>query len=142
MLINIIIAILLVMCSFTDFKFKKVSLHLLIIFAIAALLFRIDKLYNYGFVEIKNIGIDILPGLILLLLGKATEEKIGYGDGYVFVVIGVYIGFSRTLGILITAFFIIFVISMFLLMIQKINSRTGIPFIPAVFISFLIQLFL
>lgn len=139
MIINIIIVILLGISSFMDMKYRKISTRLLIVFGILAILIWVGKIYMNGIVEISKILLDILPGLILLLLGKATRESIGYGDGYLFIIIGLYIGFIRTVGILITALFLIAIISIFLLIIRKINRGTELPFIPVVLISYLLQ---
>ncbi len=139
MIINIIIIILLGISSFMDIKYRKISTRLLIVFGTAAILILAEKMYRNGIVEIGRMFIGILPGLLLLLFGKITSESIGYGDGYIFVIIGIYIGFIRTVGILITALFLSALISIFLLSIRKINRHTELPFIPVVLISYFIQ---
>lgn len=139
MIINIIIVILLGISSYTDIKNRKISMRLLLVFGILAILVWIEKLYTNGIIEVCTILVSILPGLLLLLLGKATRESIGYGDGYLLIVIGIYIGFIRTVSILITALFLTAIISIFLLIFRKVSRRTEFPFIPMLLISYLIK---
>lgn len=139
MIINIIIVILLGIASFMDMKYRKVSTRLLMAFGILAIPILAEKIYMNGMIEISKMFIDILPGLILLLLGKATGESIGYGDGYLFIIVGIYIGFIRTAGVLITALFLITIVSIFLLITRKANRGTELPFIPVVLISYFLQ---
>lgn len=139
MIINIILVILLGISSYTDIRNRKISMRLLLAFGILAIPIWIEKLYTNGIFEVSTILISILPGLLLLLLGKATRESIGYGDGYLLILIGIYIGFIRTVNILIMALFLTAIISIFLLIFCKANRRMELPFIPVVLVSYLLQ---
>lgn len=139
MIINIIIVILLGISSYTDIKMRKISMRLLLLFGILGIPVWIGKFYANGIYEICMFLFGMIPGALLLLLGKATSESVGYGDGYLFIVIGIYTGFSRTIGILVIALFLIAMLSIVLLIFQKANRKTELPFIPVVLISYLIQ---
>lgn len=82
----------------------------------------------------------ILIGLILMLLAKFTEEKIGYGDGWVFVVTGIYIGFRANLYLLFLSLFFSAIISMILLICKKAKRKTELPFVPFMVPAYLLLL--
>ena len=79
----------------------------------------------------------ILIGVVMLLLAKFTEEKIGYGDGWVFMVTGIYLGLRANLYLLFVSLFLSAVVSMILLICKKAEYKTELPFVPFVLPGYL-----
>lgn len=45
-------------------------------------------------------------GLLFLIIGKATNEALGYGDGLIILILGIYLGFWTLLAVLTGAYFL------------------------------------
>lgn len=136
MIVNIFILTLLIIASISDIRNKKISNHLLIAFGILVIPVFFWRCYHGQFLAAKSVPWGVLPGLVCLLLGKITRESIGYGDGYLISIIGMYMGLSKTIGLVITALFFIGLFSIGMLLFQKANRKTQIPFIPALLMAF------
>ena len=70
-----------------DLREKKISLLYLKIGAGVALMFLLWGIGNQG-IKIMDILVSCLPGILFLSLAKLTKEKIGEGDGLLFLIIG------------------------------------------------------
>lgn len=78
-----------------------------------------------------------LAGILLRLFGGLTQEAIGKGDGDLTAAIGIQLGFFRSLELLMYAFLLSALISMFLILLKKADRKKKIPFIPFLFIGYL-----
>lgn len=82
---------------------------------------------------------DIIGGLMIgvLLYGISvfTHGKIGKGDGFLFMVTGVYLGFWNNIVLLWLACVIAGGIGMFVLVFRKKGKNYQMPFVPFVWIS-------
>ena len=82
----------------------------------------------------------LLPGGLLLLCGRITRQAIGYGDGLLLLICGIYLG-GKTAGILfMTGLFFLFPMSLCLLISGKAGRKTQIPFAPFLLASYLLWL--
>lgn len=86
-------------------------------------------------IGILNRLLALIPGLILLLTGFVTRQQIGYGDGIIVLLTGLMVGIKNCLSILVLGFGLIFVFSIFLLLIKKIKKKHRIPFVPFLFLA-------
>lgn len=78
--------------------------------------------------EIKVGGAGI--GVIFLLIAKFTKEQIGYGDGWMVLILGIYLGIWELLQLLCVGFALCFVLSCVGIACKKMTRRTRIPFYP------------
>ena len=71
-----------------DIREKTISVNTVLLFMILAIIYRglVGCLFSYEMVE------SLIPGGILLLLSVITKESIGFGDGIVVVVLGLWTG--------------------------------------------------
>lgn len=81
-----------------------------------------------------------LPGIFLLTVGWATGQEVGYGDGIVLLVIGIYLGFSAGISIFLTALLLITPVSLFYIACKKAGRRKKLPFIPFLLAGYLLWL--
>lgn len=78
--------IILYAMALEDYRVHRLSENKMLLFAILGIGAKVYRstLFQTGF------WIPYLPGLFLLLVGWATKEQIGYGDGMVVLLMGFY----------------------------------------------------
>lgn len=84
----------------------------------------------------------VMPGVICLFLAHITREQIGYGDGWIIVLMGILLGIKNVLVITIVALTILTCLSFVLLITRKVGRKTAIPFIPFLLLGNVSTLFL
>ena len=77
------------------------------------------------------IGISIISG-----------EQIGRGDGMVIAALGILCGVRNTLGIVCFASLFMLVPALVLVICKKGNKKTKLPFLPALFLGYLVNILL
>lgn len=124
---------ILFICSVEDWKKKTIALWKICFYGFAAagiyigeLLFQSSNLYE----SLLSAAAGAIPGIILFLLGKASDEAIGYGDCWIVLILGISMGFWNVLGILSTAFWGIFTWAVCVFLKKKKSRNKQIPFIP------------
>ena len=75
-------------------------------------------------------ALAMIPGLFLLLIAKVTKENIGYGDGWVLLILGNFFSLMEILSILQIAVFFVMICSLALLCSKKVTGSYQIPFLP------------
>ena len=68
--------------------------------------------------------------MVFLIISRATEESLGYGDSILITVLGIYMGFWNILTLLVTAFFLGAVFSGVMLVRKKYTGKSSFPFVP------------
>lgn len=136
-MINLIIFVMLIICSITDIKEKKVYGNILLsVFFIMIIYLLCSK--N---IMISNI-VGLCFGLLLAIIGKMTKDKLGVGDGFMLSIIGFGIGLLNQLYIFLIALILIIIFSIFLITLKKINIKDSIPLAPFLLIGFIIKVIL
>lgn len=128
---NVIVLFFLVFGTVWDIKRKTVPVKYLVVWGIVCVIY-------IGFVGLVSKDIEslkeslwgILPGGIGLFLAYATREQIGYGDGWIILFAGLFLGIKVVLILLFVALTAVTVFSIGLLMMRKAKRKTAIPFIP------------
>ena len=114
--------------SITDIKYKKVIGQLLFGGVCVGLLFWSFEIGN-GMWENTRL-FALCPGIFLLLLAKITREAIGYGDGWILVMLGFFYKWEELCGILMGAFLLATIVALFLLWVFRKQRTYEIPFVP------------
>ena len=137
MLSGIILIIFLLLSTVTDLKEKKIYLKLSVIFFIAGIL-----------LDSFNLNISLYDAIFAMTIGFAligisflTREKIGIGDGIIFCVTGVYLGFWGNLFLLTAAFFLSACFSAGALILRKADRTSRIPMLPFILIPAIYEIF-
>lgn len=71
-----------------DIREKKISVHIIIVFACGAVLYHM----TLGSFSFGKTAANMLPGCLLMLLSVLTGESIGYGDGILVMTLGLWAG--------------------------------------------------
>ena len=122
--------------GYWDFKHKEIPIWLSLFGGGLGLVF--------CFIEERDIKLILLscaPGLIALLFSKITGEVIGYGDGIVFVVMGLFLPITKILAIGMFSFSLAGVVALILLVIFHKKGNYRIPFIPFLAIAYGVECF-
>ena len=130
----VVLGVFLLIEGIRDLQKHKVSMITVMIAGILGVIFQFGIIQENG---LEILG-GILIGIVLLLLAKITREKIGYGDGWIFVVTGIYLGFHSNMYLLLLSLFLASLVSICLLVFKKVNKKTELPFVSFVLPGYLL----
>ena len=122
------------LAAWQDWKSRKVSVRLL---------FGAGCVGLFCFLYFRQIDVaDMLlgagVGAGLILIAWLTGEKIGYGDGALVLVSGIFLGFAENVQMLCMALLLTEVAALFLIVIKRKGRRYQIPFIPFLLAGYLL----
>lgn len=96
-------------------------------------------LYGFGTGEMifSELWPALLPGLAFLAVGKLSRQSVGYGDGIVIMVMGLYVGirtlaYSLMLSLVCAAMWAIILVIFF-----KKKKQEQFPFLPFILLGYL-----
>lgn len=122
----VILMVYLLIAAFMDIKGKIVSVKLAALAAAVGTIFQFLQ-PQMGIAEWMS---GLLPAVVLILMAWLTKQAVGFGDGCVLGVIGLYIGFWGSIGTLMMGLLLSCPISLFLLICKKADRKHTIPFVP------------
>lgn len=85
--------------------------------------------------ELPAVLLSLIPGFCLLVIGRGSHQAVGYGDGFVVLIMGIYFGLWKTAQILLNGLLISSVWAAGLIIIRKKGKKQEFPFIPFLFIG-------
>lgn len=116
-----------------DIKSQKLSVNSLGAFLIMGLGIRLV----YFQVSFWELFVGMWAGILVLLAAKVTEEAIGYGDGVVILIVGIYAGLKMTLYTMLLAFIIMMLFSMVILVRKGFRANMRLPFVPCILFGYI-----
>lgn len=131
---RILISVILLIAAIMDIKSKRVKTGLVVVLG----LFCVFSVVLNKNVNIWEICGGIALGLSMIGLSVITNNQIGKGDGMVIAMLGISLGFRDCLMVIAFASVVMAFLSIVLLLLKKANKKTRLPFIPALFISFVV----
>lgn len=126
-----LIIILGVICVF-DIKRKKIPVYMLIILAAAGIISN----FTVGEFDIEKRIIALLPGMILLIVSMITKQQIGYGDGMIILIMGLYIDIDDILSIVLSSFLLSSIAAIILMTVFKKKKNFEMAFSPFLLIGY------
>jgi len=133
-LLLIILGILLLFCSVQDLWRKKIYIWIL---GAGAALILICLPFCENLILMSRVG-GLIVGLTVILISKITAGKIGMGDGILLCVTGLGLGFWANMELFGIALSLAAVLSIVLLILRLVDRKKSIPFIPFLFVGYLI----
>lgn len=109
-----------------DIRKRKVLLGSIVSFGILGMI-------HLFFVEKEMVFLvlcGVLPGMFLILCSYVTRQSVGYGDGLIVLVCGLYLGLWQTFAMVFYGLLFCSAVSVFLLLLRKRTYKTGVPFVP------------
>lgn len=116
-----------------DIRYKTIPVIPVIVMGGMLLTYRVWN--GTGWMELLG---GCLPGVIFLLISLLTREKIGSGDGLVLLALGCGFAIEEVVGIVGMALFFAAIVAIVLLVVKKASRKTEIPFVPFLFLGFLV----
>lgn len=123
----------LLVLSVQDFRERMISGTLLGIGGAAAVCSQIIWNRSSGW---ECIG-GILLGLLFIGISKLTREGFGYGDSILITILGIYIGIWDLIYVLVIAFSVTAIGSMFILIKFRFHRQKVVPFIPFLTVGYM-----
>lgn len=121
-----LMTVFLVAVAYRDWKTRRIPIILLLVLSVFAVLFQVTILHE----EVGQILGGVLIGLGFVVVSKCTNEAIGYGDSWLILILGIYLGSGKVLEILLAAGFGASLFSLWKLCQRGWNKRITIPFAP------------
>ena len=122
--------------SILDVRFRKMPVWLLVVGGIGGTGYQIWKWLKGDSISIMLIGVGAIVGVLFLGVSKITGQALGYGDGIIILILGIYLGFWNLSVVLMIAFFIASVMAMVLVAIKKGKRKRTMPFVPFLCIGY------
>lgn len=116
----------------TDMREKQIYVAVLVLQAFAGMMFQICC-GQAGSAAV----ISCLPGLFCLGVGRLSREEIGYGDGWMILLGGLYVSPGRMMAQLFLASVAACLYAVWLLAAGKLSREGEIPFAPFFLIGYL-----
>lgn len=117
--------IFLAAAAYEDYKTEKISMILILTGAAISIAAAVINKDN-----IMQILYGILTGNAILLIGYASREAVGYGDGLIFIITGIFLGWMNNT-VLIAGSLLLAAVCSMILMALRIKKRTDrIAFVP------------
>ncbi|MBS4982409.1 MAG: prepilin peptidase [Lachnospiraceae bacterium] len=120
------VLLFLIICTVIDLRKRSLPTWLLWAGSLGILLI---SLRNCGFNVFPLIK-GAVPGVFLGFLSKITGEAVGYGDVWIILLLGIYLGIWDTVTLVCIAFFLCSVVAAGCLIRKKFRRDTRIPFVP------------
>lgn len=83
-------------------------------------------------------GLSLLPGIIFIGLGWLSKWQIGIGDGIIILIMGLWLGIRETVAVLLMGMFLCSIVCGGLLLARKAGRKTKVPFVPFLWVAYLI----
>lgn len=128
MWIEILLFLLLGICAVMDGIKREIPLAFVWFGIITAVVLRLQG--TIGEESFFMAVLSVLPGLMFWLISFVTREKVGYGDGWTLIMIGLFAGMWKCFLILLIGLVSESVIVLILLAVQRISRDRRIPFVP------------
>lgn len=130
---DIILLIMLALCSLTDIRYRRLYLPALL-FPVPGLLLCAGMVGHPVFFLIVQ---GIATWRIFAWISRVTGEQIGRGDAVLFGVTGVGLGLWSNLALLCISFFYAFLLAVILVVCCKAGKKQRIPLAPVVLAAFI-----
>lgn len=126
-----LLAAFLVINSWVDIRKRRISILSVTVFGIGGIFY---EFLNGR--EIPLVLLGLIPGFVLLLVSRATDDAVGMGDGLLMLVLGLYLGWGGALEVLLLALFLSALWAGVLLAVLKKRRNYEFPFAPFLLLGY------
>ena len=128
MWVEIFLFVFLGICAVYDGIERTIPLVVVWLGIIVAVLLRIEGLA--GDETWLTVILSAIPGSAFWLLSFISDERVGYGDGWMLLMIGLFVGLWNCFLILMTALISGSIVALVLLAAGKVSKDYQLPFAP------------
>lgn len=116
----------LVVCTWLDIKKREIPILLLTAGSVLSIVSFLCSGWDNWYLHLTGVG----AGGLFLLVSKVTKEAIGYGDGWLICIMGMFLGIWELLKILTAAWILLSVAAMVCLVKKKWSRKAALPMAP------------
>lgn len=133
----IFIALWLGVLAGIDLRFKKIPVWLV---ATSGIIVTFVSLYEARKDGIQDLQLlwGVIPGVGLMLIALISK-KAGWADGVVLMLLGILVGFGACALSFALSMLMISVVSLVLLVLKRVGKNTYLPYLPFLWIGYLVQ---
>lgn len=131
----IILFIYLFLMSVYDMRKKEIQIEISVVTIVVLTAGQMCRIAHGGAAWYLAFA-GVIEGVLLIGLSKITHGQIGIGDGIVFVVSGVILGFWGNGVLLFLSLILAAVTGVFLLLFRRVGRKDTIPFVPFIFVGY------
>ena len=128
MWIEILLFVFLGLCAVYDGVTREVPLVVVWLGIITAIVLHIQGLG--GNQTWQAAVLSVIPGATFWILSFFTSEKVGYGDGWILIMIGLFMGLWKCFLILMIGLTLSSLVVLILLAFRKVSRNYQLPFAP------------
>lgn len=132
---------ILMICAYTDIRYRKIYTWSLILYGVLALGGRVFAGMTGG-VQMKTTGAEaalgLLPGIACIALSWISRQALEYGDSVLITVCGISLGAMDCLQVLFTAFLFSGAYGLVWITVRKRSRKAAMPFVPFLFLGMLV----
>lgn len=120
-----------------DLKEKKISMIYLKVGVVLGLLFFMGEIQRQN-ISIEEVLLSFLPGILFLFVAKLSGEKIGFGDGWLFLIVACWLGMRETWALWQISLVLSSIFSFVMLIAKKYSRNYCLAFVPFVWLAHLL----
>jgi len=135
---DVIVAVLMVAAAYRDWKTKQISFGLLAFMTFLVMLFRFTVIEDSVWSTVGGIFI----GIGFFVVSKCTREAIGYGDSWLILLLGIYLGGRALLEVIFVSSLLASLFSVYYCLRRGWNKKYAFPFVPFLTATYLGVVFL
>ncbi len=132
---DIVVLVWMIFMAREDIKYRSISIKNLVgMFLFLCIYLLGIILGTEGFIlHIEGIAL----GSFFLLVSMITKEKLGYGDSFVLLLLGAYLGIWNFVAVVLLALTLSFVYGIIYLFMKKLQRTSEIPFLPFLLVGYI-----
>lgn len=135
MLREIAVGVLLGVQSYWDLRYKAIPDVVSLAVGIIGLC-----LWNQGEKNIAELWCALLPGMVCLFIGKVSKEAIGYGDGILLCILGIYYTVTELMELCLIAISTAGICGLVLLVFFQKRGQYELPFVPFLLLGWIVRM--
>ena len=121
--------------SIVDIQFRKVPVEILAAANLAVLVYQIMFQKEDLWLVLGGVAV----GFVFLGISWVSRQKMGYGDSWAILILGIFLGLWGVLEVLAAAFLLLTLVSVVLLARKRMSRRLSVPFYPFLAAGYLIS---
>lgn len=121
--------------SIVDIQFRKVPVEILAAANLAVLVYQIMFQREDLWLVLGGVAV----GFVFLGISWVSRQKMGYGDSWAILILGIFLGLWGVLEVLAAAFLLLTLVSVVLLARKRMSRRLSVPFYPFLAAGYLIS---
>ena len=133
---EISIGMILAVQSYWDIKDKEIPVLVNLLGGIGGIVLSLLQRRS-----LKEVLLALVPSLVCLLISFLTREAIGYGDGLLLSVVGMFVSYEVVLEIVFLAISFAGILALFLLVVCHKRGKEKLAFVPFLFGAWLMHFF-